>query len=178
MGSLNLCLKKLDSMQKESAQSDHPSRRKCPKCGPIAVLGERHNIQIFVHVLDIFSKKVIGFSCLLLHWVRLLETPVYTTTYSSENFKILPMGGSPPLEGPWKYFLLKTNFTWCSFIYCSPYKIHANIKLSPKGVAHPDGIGLAGDVGEAGMYFAYFLRIWCYNLMDPLRLHKICTFLI
>ena len=31
VGSLNLCLKMPDSMQKESAQSDHPIQRKRPK---------------------------------------------------------------------------------------------------------------------------------------------------
>ena len=39
-------------MQKESAQSDHPARRKRPKCGPILLF---QNIQIFMNVLDVFS---------------------------------------------------------------------------------------------------------------------------
>ena len=34
VGSLNLCLWKPDSMQKKSAQSDHPTWRKQTKCGP------------------------------------------------------------------------------------------------------------------------------------------------
>ena len=32
MGSLNLCLREPESMQKESVQSDHTARRKRPKC--------------------------------------------------------------------------------------------------------------------------------------------------
>jgi hypothetical protein len=40
------------TMQKESAQSDQPARRKRPKCGPILLF---QNIPIFMNVLDVFS---------------------------------------------------------------------------------------------------------------------------
>ena len=52
VGTLNLYLRMPGTMQKESAQSDHPARRKRPKCGPILLF---QNIQIFMNVLDVFS---------------------------------------------------------------------------------------------------------------------------
>ena len=35
VGSLNLCLKKPESLKKELAQSDHPAQRKRPKCAEL-----------------------------------------------------------------------------------------------------------------------------------------------
>ena len=52
VGTLNLCLGMPGTMQKESAQSDHPARRKHPKCGPILLF---QNIPIFLNILDVFS---------------------------------------------------------------------------------------------------------------------------
>ena len=38
VGTLNLCQEMPEPMQKESAQSDHHTQRKCPKCGQILVI--------------------------------------------------------------------------------------------------------------------------------------------
>ena len=38
VGTLNLCQEMPEPMQKESAQSDHPTRRKRPKCGRILLI--------------------------------------------------------------------------------------------------------------------------------------------
>jgi hypothetical protein len=52
VGTLNLYLRMPGTMQRESAQSDHPGRRKRQKCGPILLF---QNIPIFMNVLDVFS---------------------------------------------------------------------------------------------------------------------------
>ena len=67
VGSLNLCLKKHDSIQKESAQSDHLAKRKCPKCAEIFGYfddGPKYQIwttAIFGRTKGVFSKVVLGF---------------------------------------------------------------------------------------------------------------------
>merc|ERR1712143_76614 len=38
VGTLNLCQEMPEPMQKESAQSDHPTRKKHPKCGLILLI--------------------------------------------------------------------------------------------------------------------------------------------
>jgi hypothetical protein len=48
VGSLNLCLKTPDSIQKESAQSDHPALGKCPKCGISEPTPKYPNISAFI----------------------------------------------------------------------------------------------------------------------------------
>ena len=52
VGILNLYLRMPGTMQKESAQSDHPAWRKRSKCGPILLF---QNIPIYINVLDSFS---------------------------------------------------------------------------------------------------------------------------
>ena len=52
MGTLNLCLVMPGTLQKESAQSDHPTLRKRPKRGLNLSF---QNIPIFINVLDVFS---------------------------------------------------------------------------------------------------------------------------
>ena len=75
--SVNLCLKKPDTMQKESAQCDHPTRRKRPKSGPNLMSWTIVKIsQYFSMFWTFFPGRVIRFSWFLLHCVRLLETQV------------------------------------------------------------------------------------------------------
>ena len=107
VGSLNLCLKKPDSLQKEPVQSEHPALRKCPKCAKILgyfVVGPKHqNWTIFW----MFSwSKVIGLSWFLLQWVRLLETQHMITISWKFHFFL----GWPPLGDPQKYFSTKKNY--------------------------------------------------------------------
>ena len=54
VGTLNLYLRMPGTMQKESAQPDHPAWRKCPKRGPILLF---QNIPIFMNVLDDFCRQ-------------------------------------------------------------------------------------------------------------------------
>ena len=52
VGTLNLCLETPGTMQKESAQSDHPVQRKLPKCSEILGYFETTKSD---HILDVFS---------------------------------------------------------------------------------------------------------------------------
>jgi hypothetical protein len=55
VGSLNLCLKKSDSMQKESAKSDHPARSEHPQSAEIlGYLNIGPKKQNSDHILDFF----------------------------------------------------------------------------------------------------------------------------
>ena len=63
VGSLNLCLKKPDSLQKESAQSDHPAKRKRTICGPILLFWANVKISQYLCTFRTFSLGgVIGLS--------------------------------------------------------------------------------------------------------------------
>ena len=89
VGSLNLCLKKPDSLQKESAQSDHPALSKRLKCG------QRQNIPIFQHILDIFSRQdgqieLIPFALSQASWEFRLPT-----WGISEYIETIPLFGEP-----------------------------------------------------------------------------------
>ena len=77
VGSLNLCLKKPDSLQKESAQSDHPAKRKRSKCAEIlGYFAGGPKLQNSTTFWTFSQGRVIGLSWFLLHWVRRLETQV------------------------------------------------------------------------------------------------------
>ena len=74
---LKLCLKKPDSMQKKSTQSDHPTRRKRPNCGPNLLFWAIVKISQYFSTFWSFSLgRVIRFGWFLLQWVRLLEPQV------------------------------------------------------------------------------------------------------
>ena len=58
MGTLKLCLKMLEKMQKTRNESDHPGLRKRPKTGekwPILILVN------FLWVFEVFQPRMIGF---------------------------------------------------------------------------------------------------------------------
>ena len=60
---LNLCLKTLSTMQKESAQSDHSAKRKRPKCGQILPFQVNVKISQYICMFYTFSlDRVVGFS--------------------------------------------------------------------------------------------------------------------
>ena len=87
------------TMQKESAQSDHPARRKRPKCGPILLF---QNIQIFMNVLDVFSGQgdlIELIPCALCQASRdtSLEYPHHII---SRTLKFGPKGGQQNFGGP------------------------------------------------------------------------------
>ena len=99
VGTLNLCLRMPGTMQKESAQSDHPARRKRPKCGPILLF---QNIQIFMNVLDVFSGQgdlIELIPCALCQASRdtSLEYPHHII---SRTLKFGPKGGQQNFGGP------------------------------------------------------------------------------
>ena len=54
MGTLNLCLKEPEKMQKTRNQSDHPRQRKRPKTGKIQ---PNSNFAIFWQFLGVFSAQ-------------------------------------------------------------------------------------------------------------------------
>ena len=77
VGTLDLCLETPGTMQKEMAQSDHPARRKHPKCG---LKGTFKNIQRFINILDVFSGQgnrieLISFPLCQASWDTSLEYP-------------------------------------------------------------------------------------------------------
>ena len=107
MGSLNLCLKKSDSLQKESAQSDHPTQRKRAKCGPILLFQANVKISEYLCTFWTFSLcKRVGWS-FLIHKFRL------PTTYYSKNFEI-PFF---MVEGPLQIFVDEDNLFPDVFLY-------------------------------------------------------------
>ena len=85
VGTLNLCLKEPEKMQKTRNQSDHPRQRKRPKTGKIL---PNSNFALFWQLFGVFSPSVIGFISSLLHLFRLLETQVWSThkAYFEEFF--------------------------------------------------------------------------------------------
>ena len=85
VGTLNLCLKEPEKMQKTRNQSDHPRQRKPQK---LAKFCQILIWQFFSSFLKFSQPRVIGFISSLLHLFRLLETQVQSThkAYFEEFF--------------------------------------------------------------------------------------------
>ena len=82
-------------MQNKSAYSNHPAHRKRQKCGPILMFWANVKIsQYFCTYWTFPLGWVIGLSWFLLHWVRLLETQVYTTCAAWPNMGQQGLTGS------------------------------------------------------------------------------------
>ena len=99
VGTLNLYLRMPGTIQKESAQSDHPARRKRTKCGPILFF---KNIPIFINALDVFSgqgdrMELIPFALCQASRDTSLEYPHHII---SRTLKFGPKGGAKNFGGP------------------------------------------------------------------------------
>ena len=77
IGTLSLCQEMPGRMHKESAQSDHPIRRKRPKRGRILLIWANSKIAQYFGTFCAFSPSmVVGLSGFLLHWFRHLPIQV------------------------------------------------------------------------------------------------------
>jgi hypothetical protein len=105
VGSLNLCLRKPDSMQKESVQSNNPLRRKGPKCEKILGyfdIGPNIKIQPhFGHFLEAGWTDWPDFFCNVSgsfrHKFRLPTTYYYENVESPRFFRVTSFGGPPKI---------------------------------------------------------------------------------
>jgi hypothetical protein len=117
VGTLNLYLRMPDTMQRESALSDHPARRKRPKCGPIVLF------QIYPNIYEHFGRFL---------WTGWLDqadsfcivpgVPRHKfrvpTSYKSENFEMWSLSGRQHSGGPsWGTFPLFWKFPFFAIFF-------------------------------------------------------------
>ena len=111
--SLNLCLKKHDSMQKELVQSDHPALRKRPKCAKILgyfVVGPKHQNRTTFWTFSrsqLVGNKLISFAMSQAPWDTSLDYPQHVIPRMLKFHFFL---GWPPLGDPQKYFSIQKNY--------------------------------------------------------------------
>ena len=87
VGTLNLYLRVPYSMQKESAQSDHPVLRKRPKTDDLTII---KNMSTFRHIMNVFSVlsypiELILFALIQAPWDTRLEYPQHDFMRNSKN---------------------------------------------------------------------------------------------
>ena len=94
VGTLNLCLKEPEKMQKTINQSDHPRQRKRPKTGQIL---PNSNFAIFRQFLGVFSAQSDWIHCIFLGSLR--HKFKVSTRHTLKNFFWLFIGVSAILKG-------------------------------------------------------------------------------
>ena len=112
VGTLNLYLRVPDSMQKESAQSDHPALRKRPKTDDLTNI---QNMSTFRHIMNVFSVlsypiELIPFALSQTFWDTSLEYPQHDflrnskinclMVYPSKNVIFYPLRGKQMVFSP------------------------------------------------------------------------------
>jgi hypothetical protein len=133
VGILNLYLRMPGTLQKESAQSDHPAWRKRSKRGPILLF---QNIPIFMYVLDVFSgqgnrMELIPFALCQASRDTSLEYPHHIIP---RTFKFRPEGGPTKFRGA-----LLRHFSPFSkiFVFCNHLPTYKGTRKSTIVVGNP-----------------------------------------